>query len=75
MLCYGGGGGLSMEVRARLSRTAQALATLHGAQGGGKPTGGFHKKRLVGTLQYMPPEVLLKVRRSCLLRASHGRSV
>mmetsp|Transcript_1029 Transcript_1029/g.2575 ORF Transcript_1029/g.2575 Transcript_1029/m.2575 type:complete len:622 (-) Transcript_1029:92-1957(-) len=29
-------------------------------QGGGKPTGGFHKKRLVGTLQYMPPEVLLK---------------
>ncbi|CAL8468340.1 g7880 [Coccomyxa elongata] len=27
---------------------------------GGKPSGGFHKRHLVGTLEYMAPEVLLK---------------
>jgi serine/threonine protein kinase len=26
----------------------------------GKPTGGFHKKNMVGTLLYMAPEVLKK---------------
>lgn len=26
----------------------------------GKPTGGFHKRRMVGTLEYMAPEILLK---------------
>ena len=26
----------------------------------GKPTGGFHKKNMVGTLLYMAPEVLRK---------------
>lgn len=29
-------------------------------QGRGKPTGGFYKKNMVGTLQYMAPEVLNK---------------
>jgi serine/threonine protein kinase len=26
----------------------------------GKPTGGFHKKNMVGTLIYMAPEILIK---------------
>ncbi|GMP97203.1 hypothetical protein CsSME_00045550 [Camellia sinensis var. sinensis] len=26
----------------------------------GKPTGGFHKKNMVGTLIYMAPEILRK---------------
>lgn len=29
-------------------------------QSSGKPTGGFHKKNMVGTLIYMAPEILKK---------------
>jgi serine/threonine protein kinase len=38
-----------------LAEDAQALKSSH-ASG---PTGGFHKQRVVGTLQYLPPEVLI----------------
>lgn len=29
-------------------------------QGAGKPSGGFYKRKMVGTLEYMAPEILLK---------------
>lgn len=38
-----------------LAETAQALTDTHASS----PTGGFHKQRAVGTLQYLPPEVLM----------------
>jgi serine/threonine protein kinase len=38
---------------------AEAAERLNGAAVPGKPSGGFHKSRIVGTLQYMAPEVLL----------------
>lgn len=38
-----------------LAETAQALKNTHAAG----PTGGFHKQRAIGTLQYLPPEVLM----------------
>lgn len=34
--------------------------TLENWRSSGKPTGGFHKKNMVGTLIYMAPEVLRK---------------
>ena len=34
--------------------------TLKNWKSSGKPTGGFHKKNMVGTLIYMAPEVLRK---------------
>ncbi|KAL4434456.1 hypothetical protein ABPG75_000897 [Micractinium tetrahymenae] len=40
-----------------LAAPAAELAAREAGQG--KPTGGFHKQRMVGTLQYMAPEVLL----------------
>lgn len=33
---------------------------LHNWRSSGKPTGGFHKKNMVGTLIYMAPEILRK---------------
>ena len=38
-----------------LAETAEALKEAHVTG----PTGGFHKQRTVGTLQYLPPEVLM----------------
>eukprot|EP00798_Chlamydomonas_sp_ICE-L_P019425 gene19425-26082_t len=34
--------------------------TVESLQRSGKPTGGFQKKRMVGTLEYMSPELLMK---------------
>jgi eukaryotic-like serine/threonine-protein kinase len=38
-----------------LAENAHILKSNHAAG----PTGGFHKQRIVGTLQYLPPEVLM----------------
>lgn len=36
------------------------LASVENWRSSGKPTGGFHKKNMVGTLIYMAPEILRK---------------
>lgn len=38
---------------------AEVAEALHGTNVGSAPSGGFQKERIVGTLQYLPPEVLL----------------
>eukprot|EP00887_Chlorella_sp_A99_P004465 scaffold30.g4465.t1 len=43
---------------------ASSIASLNGALLHPKPTGGFHKQHMVGTLEYMAPEVLLKEEQS-----------
>eukprot|EP00899_Mesostigma_viride_P022588 jgi/Mesvir1/3513/Mv11990-RA.1 len=42
------------------SSLQQATAANWSAKAKGKPTGGFHKEHMVGTLQYMAPEVLFR---------------
>lgn len=36
------------------------LVSVENWRSSGKPTGGFHKKNMVGTLIYMAPEILRK---------------
>ncbi|KAI3439126.1 hypothetical protein D9Q98_001534 [Chlorella vulgaris] len=45
---------------ADLGLAAAAAELAAAAASHAKPTGGFHKQRMVGTLEYMAPEVLLK---------------
>lgn len=45
------------ELAEVLAEGSAGQRTLHNAS---KPTGGFHKRDMVGTLEYMAPEVLLK---------------
>jgi serine/threonine protein phosphatase PrpC len=42
------------------NETGDAESRTETWQGAGKPSGGFYKRKMVGTLEYMAPEILLK---------------
>ncbi|GIL61123.1 hypothetical protein Vafri_15520 [Volvox africanus] len=49
----GGGGGAA-------AAAGSHAASVHAAAKSGKPSGGFYKRMMVGTLEYMAPELLLR---------------
>ncbi|MEW5300300.1 MAG: hypothetical protein WDW36_003240 [Sanguina aurantia] len=60
LLLSGSGDVLITDFGIAAAAAAAAGHDMDSLRAHGKPTGGFHKKSMMGTLEYMAPEVLLK---------------
>ncbi len=52
--------GIALSLENTSGETTDAESRTETWQGAGKPSGGFYKRKMVGTLEYMAPEILIK---------------